>query len=102
MDHLHILIGLRPTQSLSELMKQVKQHSSKWINSNNLSKLKFNWQEGYGAFSYSKAELPRIIRYIQNQEEHHKRATFIDEYKLLLEEFEVSYDSRYIFHEVSY
>ncbi len=71
-DHIHILFGMRPTQSLSDLMKQVKQDSSKWINKQGLVNGKFSWQSGFGAFSYSKSEVPKIIRYIKNQEEHHR------------------------------
>ena len=96
-DHVHILFGLRPVQSLSDLMKQVKQDSSKWINQNRLAKGKFSWQEGYGAFSYSKSQLPRVIKYIQNQEKHHRKHTFREEYLALLEVHGVDYDERYIF-----
>ena len=90
-DHIHIFFGMRPTQSISDLMKQVKQDSSKWINNN-----QFSWQAGYGAFSYSKSEVPRIIKYIVNQEEHHRIKSLEEEYKMLLEEFEVDYDERYM------
>jgi len=96
-DHIHILLGMRPVQSLSDLMKQVKQDSSKWINQNRLVKGKFSWQEGYGAFSYSKSQLPRVIKYIQNQDKHHKTRTFRDEYLALLEAHGIDYDERYIF-----
>ncbi|QED38768.1 IS200/IS605 family transposase [Antarcticibacterium arcticum] len=96
-DHIHILIGMRPTQSLSDLMKQVKQNSSKWINNKGIINGKFSWQSGYGAFSYSKTDLPRVMRYIQNQEEHHKTKTFLDEYVALLQTHEVDYDEQYIF-----
>jgi len=96
-DHIHILFGLRPVQSLSDLMKQVKQDSSKWINQNRLASGKFSWQEGYGAFSYSKSQLPRVIKYIQNQEEHHRKHSFREEYLALLDTHGVDYDERYIF-----
>jgi len=96
-DHLHILFGMRPVQSLSDLMKQVKKDSSKWINENRLARGKFSWQEGYGAFSYSKSQKPRVIKYIQNQEEHHKTRTFRDEYLALLEAQGIDFDERYIF-----
>ncbi|WP_225034654.1 IS200/IS605 family transposase [Winogradskyella sp. SM1960] len=95
-DHIHILFGMRPTQSLSELMKQVKQDSSKWINNKGLVNGRFSWQSGYGAFSYSKSEIPVIINYIKNQEEHHKQVAFQDEYLKLLQDFDVKYDERYI------
>jgi REP element-mobilizing transposase RayT len=96
-DHVHILFGLRPVQAISNLMKQVKQDSSKWINQNRLPRGKFSWQEGYGAFSYSKSQLPRVIKYIQNQQEHHKTKSFREEYLALLKTHGVDYDERYIF-----
>jgi len=96
-DHVHILFGLRPVQALSDLMKQVKQDSSKWINQNRLAREKFFWQEGYGAFSYSKSQLPKVIKYIQTQEKHHRKQTFREEYLALLEAHGVDYDERYIF-----
>lgn len=71
-DHVHILFGMRPTQSLSDLMRDVKGDSTIWINNNRLVNGKFFWQEGYGAFSYSKSQLPDVIAYIAKQEEHHK------------------------------
>ena len=99
-DHVHLFIGLRPKQSLSELMKKVKGDSSKWINQQGFLKTKFSWQEGYGAFSYSKSQVPQVIRYIQNQKEHHKNKTFIEEYKDFLIAFDVDFDDRYIFKSV--
>ncbi|MCY2687826.1 IS200/IS605 family transposase [Salinimicrobium sp. TH3] len=96
-DHIHILFGMRPSQSLSDLMKQVKQDSSKWINNKGFVNGKFSWQAGYGAFSYAKTQLPSVIRYIQNQEEHHKTLTFQEEYINLLEAFNIKFDDRYIF-----
>lgn len=71
-DHIHILIGLRPTQALSDLMKQVKHDSTVWINSRGLTTQRFAWQGGFGAFSYSKSHVPRVIKYIQNQEVHQR------------------------------
>jgi REP element-mobilizing transposase RayT len=88
-DHIHILYGMRPTQSLSDLMKYVKQDSSKWINTKGLVNRKFSWQAGYGAFSYSKSDIQNVINYIKNQEEHHQKTKFKDEYKQLLKKFEV-------------
>jgi REP element-mobilizing transposase RayT len=101
-DHIHILFGFRPTQSLSDLMQDIKGDSSKWINEKGFVKGKFSWQEGYGAFSYSKSELHRIINYIESQEAHHKKETFIEEYLDFLKEFEVDFDDRYIFKPVIY
>ncbi|MCH8568723.1 MAG: IS200/IS605 family transposase, partial [Balneolales bacterium] len=79
-DHVHILIGMRPIQSLSELIQQVKQNSSKWINENRFATSRFSWQEGFGAFSHSKSQVQTVIKYIQNQKEHHKRKSFLEEY----------------------
>ena len=99
-DHVHILIGMRPIQSLSDLMKDIKGDSSAWINKQNLVKGKFSWQEGFGAFSYSRGQLPNVINYINNQQEHHKKKTFKDEYISMLKKYEVEYDERYIFHDI--
>ena len=100
-DHIHILLGMKPTQSLSDLMKQVKQDSSKWINDNKLTPEKFSWQAGFGAFSYSKDQIPNVIKYIQNQEEHHKTKKFNDEYIDLLKEFKIDYNEQYIFKQIT-
>ena len=99
-DHVHILFGYRPYQSLSDLMQDVKGCSSKWINEKGFVRGKFSWQEGYGAFSYSKSDLPNVIRYIMNQEEHHKEKGFREEYEDLLREFGVDYDERFVFKTV--
>ena len=96
-DHLHVFFGMRPIQSLSDLMQNIKQDSSKWVNQKKFIKEKFEWQEGYGAFSFSKSQVSRVISYIQNQEAHHRKITFLDEYKKFLENFGVGYDERYIF-----
>tara|TARA_R110002073_G_scaffold101567_1_gene230846 strand:+ start:39 stop:500 length:462 start_codon:yes stop_codon:yes gene_type:complete len=95
-DHIHILFGMRPTQSLSDLMKQVKQDSSKWINKKGFVNGKFSWQAGYGAFSYAKSEISNVIHYIKNQEVHHKSVSFQDEYLQLLNEFDIEFDERFI------
>ncbi|MHA6279816.1 IS200/IS605 family transposase [Salinimicrobium sp. CAU 1759] len=100
-DHLHLLVGFRTEQSISSLMQDVKASSSKWINEEKLTKEKFAWQEGYGAFSYSRSQVPRLIRYIENQEEHHRKKTFKQEYITILEELEIPYDSKYIFNDLS-
>ncbi len=99
-DHIHILFGMRPTQSLSDLMQKVKQDSSKWINKKGLVKGRFSWQAGYGAFSYSKSHVPRVIKYIINQEIHHKKQSFIDEYLDLLKDFEIDFDKQYIYKSI--
>ena len=99
-DHLNILIGMRPHQSVSNLMQDVKGDSSKWINEKKFVKGKFEWQEGYGAFSYGKSQIKDVILYIENQEQHHKKKTFIEEYLNFLEKFEVAYDEKYVFKEL--
>ena len=99
-DHIHLLIGFRPIQSLSDLMQEIKVSSSKWINQKKLMTGKFNWQEGYGAFSYSKSQLPEVIKYIENQQKHHKVLSFSEEYKRILEKFQIIYDDRYIFKDI--
>jgi REP element-mobilizing transposase RayT len=99
-DHIHILIGLWPTQSVSSLVQKVKTESSKWIKDKKFCAAQFAWQEGYGAFSYSKSHVPDVIRYIQNQEVHHRKETFLDEYGHFLKAFEIEYDEQYIFKEL--
>ncbi len=99
-DHIHIFIGMRPTQSISDLMQDIKGNSSKWINEKKFLKVKFEWQEGFGAFSYSKSHVNKVIDYIKNQEVHHKKETFRDEYLKFLKAFEIDYDERYIFKDL--
>ncbi|GAB2635111.1 IS200/IS605 family transposase [Emticicia sediminis] len=99
-DHVHILIGFRTTQALSELVQVVKRDSSKWINENKLVRGKFSWQEGFAAFSYSHSHLQNVVEYIKNQEEHHWKLTFLEEYKAFLEKFEIEFDEKYIFKEI--
>ena len=101
-DHLHVLFGMRPTQTLSDLLQDIKGSSSKWINDKKFVRGKFSWQEGYGAFSYSKPQWPQVIQYIERQQEHHKKTTFIEEYKEFLDAFGVEYDERYIFKPIEY
>ena len=100
-DHVHILFGYRPTQSLSSLMQEVKRDSSAWINQNRFVAGKFSWQEGYGAFSYSKSQISDVIKYIENQENHHAKRTFRDEYCKILDNFGIEYDNLYIFHDIN-
>ena len=99
-DHVHILIGLRPSQSISDLLQDIKGSSSKWINEKRFIKTRFEWQEGYGAFSYSKSQIKAVEEYIENQELHHQKKTFREEYLEMLQKFEVDYDEKYIFHEL--
>ena len=98
-DHIHIFIGMRPTQPISGLVQNVKAESSKWIKEKKFCVAPFAWQEGYGVFSYSKSHVPDVIRYIQNQEMHYKKESFLDEYRQFLKAFEFEYDEQYIFKE---
>jgi REP element-mobilizing transposase RayT len=101
-DHIHMLIGLRPTQSVSDLMQDIKGSSSKWINEKGFIKGRFSWQEGYGAFSYSKSELSRVLTYIDNQESHHAKRDFYSEYIQLLQVHEIEFDERYVFKGIEF
>lgn len=96
-DHVHILVSIGPTILISDLVRDIKAGSSKFINDKKWIKGKFNWQEGYGAFSYSKSGVDSVVKYILNQEEHHKKKKFKDEYLDLLEKFEIEYDQKYLF-----
>ena len=96
-DHIHCLFGLKPVVSISELMITVKAKSSKYINDQHLTKIRFEWQEGYGVFSYSRSHLSRIYRYIENQKIHHQKRTFKDEYLESLQKFEIPFENRYLF-----
>ena len=98
-DHIHIFIGMRPTQSIASLVQNVKAESSKWVKDKKFCTTPFAWQEGYGAFPYSKSHVPDVIRYIQIQEFHHQKETFLVEYKKILKAFEIEYDEQYIFNE---
>jgi REP element-mobilizing transposase RayT len=99
-DHMHILIGQKPDVALSDLVRDIKAGSSKFINEKRWVAGRFNWQEGFGAFSYSHSQLQNVVRYIQNQEQHHQKKMFREEYVELLEKFRVDYDGKYIFHPV--
>lgn len=99
-NHVHIFTGYKPHQLIPELMQDVKGSSSKWINEKKLVKGKFSWQEGYGAFSYSHSQIDQVVRYINNQEKHHKKQTFREEYELLLKKFNVQFDEKYILKDV--
>ena len=101
-DHVHVFFGMRPTQSLSDLMQDVKGDSAKWINKNRFIKGRFSWQEGYGGFSYSKSQVNDVISYILNQEKHHKKKSFMEEYDDFLKEFEIDFDERFVFNPVIY
>lgn len=91
---------MRPNQSISSLVQNVKTESSKWVKGNKFCAVPFAWQEGFGAFSYSKSHVDAVIRYIQNQETHHMKEIFLDEYRRLLKVFEIEHDERYVFKEL--
>lgn len=96
-DHVHILVSIGPTILISDLVRDIKAGSSKFINDKKWTEEKFNWQEGYGAFSYSKSSVDSVVKYILNQEEHHKNKTFKNEYLDFLEKFEIEYNPKYLF-----
>jgi len=96
-DHTHILAGMKPDISLSDMVRDVKAGSSKFINDKKWVKGKFNWQTGFGAFSYSKSQIDTVVKYILNQEVHHKKRTFKEEYLSFLKKFEIEYDEKYLF-----
>ncbi|MGA0558770.1 IS200/IS605 family transposase [Larkinella sp. VNQ87] len=96
-DHVHIFLGLNPNQSISNLLQDLKGDSSRWINTQQLVTGRFEWQAGYGAFSYSHSQIDKVVKYIINQEEHHRQKTFLEEYTTFLQKFNVSYDERYLF-----
>ena len=96
-DHMHLFIGLNPKQSIADLMNMVKSDSSEWINKENLTIGKFQWQNGYGAFSHSRSEVDNVVKYIINQQEHHQKKSFLVEYRQLLKRFDIDYDEQYIF-----
>lgn len=96
-DHIHAFIGMKPAQSLSDLMQDIKGSSSKWINDKRLVKGHFNWQEGYGAFSYAHSQIDIVIKYINNQQAHHKKKTFKEEYLEILDEYNIEYNEKYLF-----
>jgi putative transposase len=97
LDHVHVFFELHPGMCVSDQMRMLKASSSKWINDNKFLKGKFNWQEGYGAFSYSRSQRDNVIQYIMNQEEHHKKQSFREEYLGLLKNFEIQFEEKYLF-----
>ncbi len=96
-DHVHILIGLRPAMALADLVQEIKADSTNFVNKRRLVGGRFSWQEGYGAFSYGHSQLDTIVRYIQNQEKHHLRRSFRDEYLTLLRKYDIAFDDKYVF-----
>jgi putative transposase len=96
-DHTHLFVGMHPSLPPSKLMEQVKSGSSKWLNEKKYIAGKFQWQDGYGAFSYSKSHIDAVVKYVLNQPKHHKKQTFREEYLLLLRKYEIDYDEKYLF-----
>lgn len=97
-DHTHVLIGLNPNVSVSDIARVIKTNSSKWINQNNWYQGKFKWQNGFGVFSYSRSQIDSVINYILNQPEHHRKKSFKEEYLEILKKFEIKYDDEYLFN----
>jgi len=96
-NHIHFLIGMKPTCCLSDLVREVKKSSNEFVNESKFSKFRFSWQEGFGAFSYSHSQMDDVIAYIMNQKEHHRKKTFKEEYTEFLKKFKVEYDEQYLF-----
>ncbi len=96
-NHVHVLVGMKPSMTISDLVRDIKNNSTNFINDQKFLKTKFSWQEGYGAFSYAHSQLDNVYRYIANQEEHHRKKTFQEEYIDFLRKFEVNYDEKYLF-----
>ena len=99
-DHVHLLIGQKPSIALSDLVREIKAGSSGFINERRWVAGRFSWQEGFGAFSYGHSQLGTVIRYVQNQQEHHKKKNFTEEYRQLLDRFQVPHEERYLFRPV--
>jgi REP element-mobilizing transposase RayT len=96
-DHIHVFVGLRPSMAISDLVRDIKNNSSNFINDKKFTGYHFSWQEGYGAFSYSHSHIERVYNYIMNQEKHHYKKTFREEYIKFLKKFKIEYDKKYLF-----
>ena len=96
-DHVHVFVGLKPSMNISDLVRDIKNNSSKFINEQGWIQGKFSWQEGYGAFSYAHSQIESVYQYIANQEEHHRTKTFKEEYLEVLQAYEIGYDENYLF-----
>src|SRR5687768_7090831 len=97
-DHIHLLFGLKPNIAISDLIRDVKSDSTEFVNKKRFTRRRFHWQEGFGAFSYSRSQLDAVAKYVLEQEEHHRKQSFKDEYVTLLDRFEVEYEDRYLFN----
>lgn len=100
-DHIHFLIGMRPSCCLSDLVREVKKSSNNFVKEKKFTRYNFRWQEGYGAFSYSHSSLDKVIKYIMNQKEHHKKTTFREEYYDFLKKFQIEFEDEYLFEWVN-
>lgn len=100
-DHLHILVGIKPAKTLSDLVRDIKSNSSRFINEKGWINSKFEWQQGFGAFSLSHSQLPTIIRYIEDQEVHHQKKSFREEYEEFLKAFQIEYKTQYLFEDLN-
>lgn len=96
-DHIHAFIGLKPAFAVSEVIRDIKNNSSNFINNNKFIRGKYSWQEGYGAFSYGHSQIEQVYNYIKNQEEHHKKQSFKNEYSTLLKKFDIPHEEKYLF-----
>ena len=96
-DHIHVLVGLKPAMRIADLVRDIKNNSSNFINEKGFLKQKFNWQDGYGAFSYSQSNFGIVVDYIKNQKEHHKKKTFQEEYRGFLKKFNIPFEDKYLF-----
>ena len=96
-DHVHVFVGLKPSMPIADLVRDIKNNSSKFINEQKFIKTKFSWQDGYGAFSYSHSQIENVYQYILNQEEHHRKKTFKDEYIEFLQKFGIEFNEKYLF-----
>ena len=96
-DHVHVLVGLKPAMRIADLVRDIKNNSSNFINEKGFLKQKFNWQDGYGAFSYAQSNFGKVVDYIKNQKEHHKKKTFQEEYIGFLKKFDIPFEGKYLF-----
>jgi REP element-mobilizing transposase RayT len=96
-DHIHFFIGMNPSCTISDLVREVKKCSNEFVKQNNLTNDNFSWQDGYGAFSYGKSDIDRVVKYIMNQKEHHKKQSFKEEFLLFLQKYQIEYDEKYLF-----
>ena len=99
-DHLHIAVGYKPNQLIPDLLQDVKGNSSKWINEKKFLRGTFSWQAGYGAFSFSHSQIDAVVKYINNQETHHRKRSFREEYIEFLEKYKIAFNEKYVLTDV--